>query len=142
VDDFTKECLAIKVDTSLPGWRVASALERLAESRGLPNLVTVDNGPEFAGKTLDTWAYQHKPQPKFIAPGKPQQNAYVKSFNGKFRDECLNEHWFISLRHARQVIEAWRREYNEEWPHSKLKTLTPKQFAEGLLAVDSSSGPY
>lgn len=142
VDDFTKECLAIEVDTSLPGWRVASVLERLAESRGLPSSVTVDNGPEFAGKTLDTWAYQHQLQLKFISPGKPQQNAYVESFNGKFRDECLNEHWFLSLRHARQVIEAWRHEYNEERPHSTLRNLTPKQFAEGLLTVDSSSGPY
>ena len=92
VDDFTKECLAIEVDTSLPGYRVVSVLERLAEKRGLPTSVTVDNGPEFAGKTLDKWAYGRQLQLKFIEPGKPQQNAYIESFNGKFRDECLNEH--------------------------------------------------
>jgi len=120
VDDFTKECLAIEVDTSLPGYRVVSVLERLAEKRGLPMSVTVDNGPEFAGKTLDKWAYGRKLQLKFIEPGKPQQNAYIESFNGKFRDECLNEHWFLSLRHARQVIEGWRQEYNDERPHSSL----------------------
>jgi putative transposase len=142
VDDFTKECLAIEVDTSLPGWRVATVLERLSESRGLPSSVTVDNGPEFAGKLLDAWAYQHGLQLKFIAPGKPQQNAYVESFNGKFRDECLNEHWFLSLRHARQVIEDWRKEYNEERPHSTLKNLTPKQFADALLTAGSRSASY
>jgi putative transposase len=104
VDDFTRECLAIEVDTSLPGRRVVSVLERLAEFRGLPQSVTVDNGPEFISKALDEWAYRQQLQLRFIAPGKPTQNAYVESFNGKFRDECLNEHWFLSMRHAREVI--------------------------------------
>ncbi len=108
VDDFTKQCLAIEVDTSLPGKRVVAALERLAESRGLPKSVTIDNRPEFAGKALDEWAYSRGLHLSFIQPGKPQQNAYIEGFNGKFRDECLNEHWFISMRHAQQVIEAWR----------------------------------
>lgn len=142
VDDFTKECLVIEVDTSLPGRRVVSVLERLAESRGLPRSVTVDNGPEFTSKALDEWAYRMQLELKFIAPGKPQQNAYIESFNGKFRDECLNEHWFLSMRHARKVIEAWRHEYNDERPHSTLGNQTPKQFAEGLLTADSSSAPY
>lgn len=142
VDDFTKECLAIEVDISLPGYRVVEVLERLAESRGLPISVTVDNGPEFAGLTLDKWADRMRLQLKFIRPGKPQENAYIESFNGKFRDECLNEHWFLSLRHARKVIDAWRQEYNEERPHSTLGNLTPRQFAEGLLTADSSSAPY
>jgi len=96
VDDFTKECLAIEVDTSLPGRRVVSVLERLAESRGLPQSVTVDKGPEFAGKALDEWAYSQGLRPSFLQPGKPQQNVYIESFNSKFRDECLNEHWFMS----------------------------------------------
>lgn len=106
VDDFTKQCLAIEVDTSLPGKRVVNVLQRLAESRGLPNGITVDNGPEFVSKALDEWAYAVGLQLRFIQPGKPQQNAYIESFNGKFRDECLNEHWFMSMRHARQLIES------------------------------------
>jgi putative transposase len=110
VDDFTKECLAIEVDTSLPGRRVVGVLERLAELRGLPRSVTMNNGPEFASKALDEWDYGRGLQLSFIQPGKPQQNAYIESFNGKFRDECLNAHWFISMRHARQVIENWRQE--------------------------------
>ena len=113
VDDFTKECLAIEVDTSLPGRRVVTVLERLEECRGLPQSVTVDNGPEFISKVLDEWAYRKQLQLRFIEPGKPQQNAYIESFNGKFRDECLNEHWFLSMRHAREIIAAWHQEYNE-----------------------------
>lgn len=137
VDDFTKECLAIEVDTSLPGRRVVSVLERLAECRGLPQSVTVDNGPEFVSKALDEWAYRKRLRLRFIEPGKPQQNAYIESFNGKFRDECLNEHWFLSMRHAREVIAAWRDEYNDERPHSSLGYLTPNQFAESFLTADS-----
>lgn len=104
-------------------------LERLAEFRGLPQSVTVDNGPEFISKALDEWAYRQQLQLRFIAPGKPTQNAYVESFNGKFRDECLNEHWFLSMRHAREVIAMWRQEYNEERSHSSLDDQTPKEFA-------------
>ncbi len=108
VDDFTKECLAIEVDTSLPGTRVVSVLSRLSELRGLPQSITIDNGPEFAGKVLDAWASANGLKQNFIEPGKLQQNAYIESFNGKFRDECLNEHWFVSMRHAREIIAAWR----------------------------------
>jgi putative transposase len=114
-------------------------LERLAEFRGLPQSVTVDNGPEFISKALDEWAYRQQLQLRFIAPGKPTQNAYVESFNGKFRDECLNEHWFLSMRHAREVIATWRQEYNEERPHSSLDDQTPKEFAERFLIADSRS---
>jgi putative transposase len=137
VDDFTKECLAIEVDTSLPGRRVVSVLERLAEMRGLPRSITVDNGPEFISKVLDAWAYEQQLTLRFIEPGKPQQNAYIESFNGKFRDECLNEHWFLSMRHARTVIADWRVEYNEERPHSALDYQTPKEFVERFLTADS-----
>ena len=142
VDDFTKECLAIEVDTSLPGKRVVGVLERLAEIRGLPQSVTVDNGPEFISKVLDEWAYRRQLQLRFIEPGKPQQNAYIESFNGKFRDECLNEHWFLSMRHARRVIAEWRDEYNQERPHSSLGYLTPSSFADRFLTADSMSVPY
>lgn len=131
VDDYTRECLAIEVDTSLPGLRVTHVLDRLAMMRGLPRSITVDNGPEFAGRALDAWAYQAGVKLSFIRPGKPVENAYIESFNGKFRDECLNEHWFLSLRQARSLIEAWRIEYNTERPHSSLGYLAPEQFANG-----------
>lgn len=97
VDDFTRECLATEVDSFLPGVRVARVLDRVGAQRGLPETITVDTGPEFAGRALDAWAYQHQVQLHFIQPGKPVQNAYIESFNGKLRDECLNEHWFGSL---------------------------------------------
>jgi len=132
VDDCTRECLAIEVDTSITGVRVAAVLERLADRRGLPQSITVDNGPEFDGQALDKWAYRRSVHLSFIRPGKPNENAYIESFNGKFRDECLNEHWFISLAHARSVIEAWRIEYNTERPHSSLANLTPEEFANQL----------
>ena len=108
VDDYSRECLALEVDTSLPGARVVAVLERLAELRGLPRSITVDHGPEFEGQALDAWAYKRAVRLAFIRPGKPIENAYVESFNGRFRDECLNEHWFLSMQHARSVIEAWR----------------------------------
>lgn len=105
VDDYTCECLAIEVDTSPPGLRVAQVLERLAELRGLPKSITVASGPGFAGRALDAWAYQVGVKLSFIRPGKPVENAYIESFNGKFRDECLNEHWFLSMRQAKSLIE-------------------------------------
>jgi putative transposase len=129
VDDCTRECLVIEVDTSITGVRVQGVLEHLADTRDLPKSITVDNGPEFDGQVLDQWAYRSSVQLSFIRPGKPNENAYIESFNGKFRDECLNEHWFISLAHARRVIEAWRIEYNTERPHSSLGNLTPQEFA-------------
>jgi len=104
VDDFTRECIAIEVDRSLPGLRVVRVLDRLAEMIGLPNVLVMDNGPEFSGRALDTWAYAGGVQLRFIRPGKPIENAFVESFNGKFRDECLNEHWFASVAEARTLI--------------------------------------
>ena len=131
--------MAIEVDTSLLGKRVVGVPERLAEIRGLPKSVTVDNAPEFISKVLDEWAYRRQLQLRFIEPGKPQQNASIESFNGKFRDECLNEHWFLSMRLARQVIAKWRVEYNQERPHSSLGRLTPSSFADRFLTADSTS---
>ena len=136
VDDCTRECLAIEVDTSLPGLRVQAVLDRLADIRGPSQSITVDNGPEFDGKVLDQWAYRTGVQLSFIRPGKPNENAYIESFNGKFRDECLNEHWFISLAHAREIIEAWRLEYNTERPHSSLGNRTPLEFATDQAKKD------
>lgn len=151
VDDCTRECLAIEVDTSITGTRVKAVMERLADLRVLPRSITVDHGPEFEGQVLDAWAYAANVQLAFIRPGKPNENAYIESFNGKFRDECLNEHWFISMAHARQVIEAWRIEYNTERTHSSLDDLTPEEFAMKLskqgqqsvsLTADSIPMPY
>ena len=129
VDDFTRECVAIEVDRSLPGLRVVRVLDRLAETIGLPEILVMDNGPEFSGRALDTWAYARGVQLRFIRPGKPIENAFAESFNGKFRDECLNEHWFASVAEARTLIEAWRVDYNTVRPHSALQGATPEQFA-------------
>ncbi len=137
VDDFTRECLAVEVDTSLTGQRVTRVLERLRASRGLPERVVSDNGPEFTGQAVDSWAYQRGVQWQFIEPGQPVQNAYVESFNGKVRDECLNEHWFERLEQARMRIEEWRCDYNEYRPHSSLGNRTPREFA---LAAAAPSG--
>ena len=134
VDDCTRECVALEVDTSITGTRVKAVLQRLADTRGLPRSITVDHGPEFEGQVLDAWAYSTNVQLSFIRPGKPNENAYIESFNGKFRDECLNEHWFITMAQARRAIEAWRIEYNTERPHSSLGDLTPQEFAERGLA--------
>ena len=129
VDDFSKECPVLEVDHSLTGKRVTRVLERVALTRGLPEVITVDNGPEFTSKALDTWAYANGVKLNFIQPGKPTQNCYIESFNGKFRDECLNEHVFVSLQDAQQKIEAWRLDYNTNRPHRSLKQLTPEEFA-------------
>jgi len=130
VDDYSRECPAIEVDTSLGGRRVVSLLERLAEIRGLSGVITMDNGPEFASRALDEWAYRKCVKLNFIRSGKPIENAYAESFIGRLRDECLNTNWFLSLKHARDVIEDWRRDYNEVRPRSSLKGSTPKEYAE------------
>ena len=129
IDDYSRECPAIEVDTSLGGARVVDVLERLVDTRGLPKVITMDNGPEFAGRALDEWAYRRGVKLNFIRPGKPTDNAFAESFIGRLRDECLNENWFMSLRHARDIIETWRVDYNEFRPHSSLAGLTPREFA-------------
>jgi putative transposase len=133
VDVYTRESLAIEVDTSLSGARVARVLDRVITERGAkPDEIVLDNGPELTSKALDQWAYERGVRLHFIEPGRPQQNGYIESFNGHFRDECLNEHWFLSLAHARETIEEWRSEYNQRRPHSALGNLTPLEFARVL----------
>jgi putative transposase len=128
VDVFTREVLAIEVDTSLPGGRVVRVLERLAVERGAPDEIVLDNGPELAGKAVDQWAYERGVQLRFIEPGKPVQNAFVESFQGRLRDECLDRHWFLGLGDARQTVEAWRDDYNRARPHSALGYRPPAEF--------------
>lgn len=141
VDDFTRESPAIEVDTSLAGERVVRVLERLAATRGLPQAIVCDNGPEFRGEVLDQWADRRGIALQFIQPGKPIQNAFAESFNGRFRDECLNESWFVSLADAQQTIEAWRIDYNVARPHSGLADRTPEEFAQELLLTAGSTTP-
>jgi putative transposase len=133
VDDFTRESPAIEVAHSLPAWRVIHVLERVATERGYPASIVCDNGPEFASKALDLWAHEHSVALQFIRPGKPVENAYIESFNGKFRDECLNSHWFRTLGEAQQEIECWRVTYNEVRPHKNLGRRTPAEFTRTLL---------
>lgn len=128
VDDLTRECPGIEVDRSLPAARVIECLERAGEEYGFPETIVVDNGPEFASKALHAWAYRRGIQLHFIEPGKPVQNAFIESFNGRLRDECLNQHWFRSLADARQIVEDWRLDYNRARPHSALGGLTPEEY--------------
>jgi putative transposase len=132
VDAFTRECLAIEVDTSLPSARVARVLDRLVWELGLPESLRVDNGPEFISMTLDRWAFQHGVLLDFIQPGKPTQNAHVESFNGRFRDECLAQAHFPTLARARAEVELWRVDYNCHRPHSALGYQTPRPSATKL----------
>lgn len=129
VDDCSRESPAILVDTSIGGVRAVRLFEELYEKIGLPTTIVLDNGPEFTSRAFLTWAEKRGIELRFIQPGKPTQNAFIESFNGKFRLECLDAHWFTSLGHAREVIEAWRRDYNEVRPHSSLDNRTPAEFA-------------
>ena len=132
VDDATHEAVAIVPEHSMGGDHLVRVMEQICSLRGRPAVIRTDNGPEFTGKAMLTWAHRNGVALRLIEPGKPNQNAYVESFNGRLRDECLNEHWFTSLAHARTVIEAWRREYNEERPKKSLGGLTPAQYAKQL----------
>ncbi len=132
VDEFTREALAIDVDQGIKGEQVVQAMARIAMTRGAPKTIRVDNGPEFISKALDRWAYENGVTLDFSRPGKPTDNAFVESFNGRLRDECLNAHWFLSLADARAKIEAWRRDYNESRPHMSLGWLTPVEYAAAM----------
>ena len=138
VDDATTEAVAVVPARALGGLPVTRILERLAIERGLPKVLRTDNGLEFCGRVRLTWAHAHGVTLRLIEPGKPNQNAYIESFNGRLRDECLNEHWFTSLAHAQVVIEAWRREYNEERPKKGLGGLTPAAYAKRLIKETST----
>jgi putative transposase len=129
VDTFTRDALAIEVDQGITGAQVVAVVGQLALARGVPRTIRVDNGPEFVSKALDCWAYENAVALDFSRPGKPTDNAYVESFNGRFRDECLNAHWFLSLADARSKIEGWRRQYNVSRPHTALGWQTPQEFA-------------
>jgi putative transposase len=139
VDDFSRECLATFADTSISGVRVVRILEELAATRGLPQILVSDNGPEFTGRAMLTWAQHRGVTPHFIDPGKPTQNAFIESFNGSFRDECLNTSWFMSLKDARRIIEDWRIDYNEVRPHSSLSKKTPVEYAAAALAAEETA---
>ena len=139
VDTYTRESLVVEVDTSISGERMARVLDRVIAERGAqPEEIVMDNGPEMTSRALDQWAYERGIQLRFIAPGKPVQNCYIESFNGRLRDECLNQHWFRSLADARQIVEEWRQDYNQARPHSALGGLTPEEYRrrteEGYIA--------
>jgi len=129
IDDFSRECLAAVVDNSLSGVRVARELDRIAEMRGLPCMVVSDNGTELTSNAMLKWQKERGVEWHYIQPGKPMQNGFVESFNGRLRDECLNEHLFASLKEARRIIEAWKIDYNTQRPHTSLDGLTPIEFA-------------
>jgi putative transposase len=130
VDNYSRECLAIEVGQNIRGEDVTGTMDRLREVRGIPKSIKMDNGPEFISKELDKWAYENRVVLDYSRPGKPIDNAFIESFNGSFRDECLNTNWFLSLEDAREKIEAWRQEYNEWRPHSSLDNLTPVQYRQ------------
>lgn len=130
VDNFSREAVLIEADFSLTGKKVARALERLSKQRPMPQVIRVDNGSEFSGKDLDAWAYWKKIKLDFIRPGKPIENAYIESFNGRLREECLNDQLFLSLEDAQRKLEAWRIDYNEARPHSSLGNRTPQEFVQ------------
>lgn len=130
LDEHTRECVAIHVAHSIPSVRVIEVLERLRAERGLPEVIITDNGSEFTSRAFDAWAYARGIRIEHIQPGKPVQNAFIESFNGTLRDDCLNMHWFLSLENAKMEIEDWRREYNQYRPHSSLGGLTPAEYAE------------
>lgn len=129
VDTFTRQCPVIAVDSTFSGKKVAAALDGLAVTRGYPKTITVDNGSEFYSKEMDAWAYRRGVRLDFIRPGKPVENGFIESFNGRLRDELLNAELFLDINDARRKIEAWRRDYNGNRPHTALCDMTPDEFA-------------
>ena len=141
IDAFTRECLAIMVDQNIRGEQVVQTVAYVSRLRGTQRRIQVDNGPEFISKVLDRWAYEHRVELAFSRPGKPTDNAHIEAFNGRLRQECLNQHWFLSLADAQTKIEAWRIAYNESRPHGALEWATPAEFAlrcrEAVNVIDS-----
>ena len=142
-DDFTRECVDMAVDHGISGQYVTRVLDRAARFRGYPAKVRTDHGPEFTSSAFLRWTTRHGIEHLLIDPGKPMQNGYIESFNGKFRDECLNDHWFVGLAHARDVIARWRIDYNQMRPHSSIGRIPPSQFAaqHRRLAADAAQPP-
>lgn len=137
VDSFTRECPALEVDSCLSSRRVTRVLDWVIEQRGAPDAIRCDNGPEFTSRHFLAWCEERKIRIIYIQPGRPMQNGYVESFNGRFRDECLNANWFATMADARQKIEAWRQDYNDERPHSSLGYRAPREFAAELSKVSA-----
>jgi putative transposase len=137
VDHFSRESPAIEVGQSLTGQRVVSVLQRLAVTCGLPEVIFVDNGTEFTSKAVDRWAYENGVKLEFSRPGKPTDNAFIESFNGRLREECLNQHWFASLDEAKQIIEEWRQSYNRRRPHSSLDYLSPAEYLSNWTSTET-----
>jgi putative transposase len=147
VDQYTRECLCAYADRSQTGEKVVAQMKHLVAVRGVPESITTDNGSEFAGRAMETWAYQVGVKLDFIRPGRPVQNGYIESFNGRLRDECLNGEVFFNLGDAREKLERWRRDYNHKRPHSALADRTPEEFAEVIasppfaLPIVDKAGP-
>jgi putative transposase len=141
VDNFSRECLALEADRTLSGERVATTLEQVARQRGYPQSIRVDNGTEFYSKAMDQWAYRCGVQLAFIRPGKPVENGYIESFNGRLRDECLNVHLFFGLEDARQKLETWRMDYNTNRPHRSLGQMTPMEYVAMCSELRSPTAP-
>ncbi|HEX6002577.1 MAG TPA: integrase core domain-containing protein [Burkholderiales bacterium] len=138
VDDFSRECLASQPGRSLTGRHVVAVLRRVVNQRGASEAILSDNGPEFCGRAVDAWAHAERVQLHFIRPGKPVENAFIESFNGRCRDECLNEHLFVTIDEARIELEKWRVDYNTARPHSGLGRLTPEEFAQKHRVSDAA----
>lgn len=132
VDDGTHEAVAVHPEHAIGGDHLVRVLERICAARGYPRIMRSDNAKEFTGRAMLRWAHESGVALRLIEPGKPNQNAYIESFNGRLRDECLNEHWFLNLAHARSILDAWKREYNEQRPKKGLGGLTPSQYAHKL----------
>jgi putative transposase len=142
VDEFSREALAVHVAYSIPATGVIEVLEQLREERGLPGVIITDNGSEFTSRAFDAWAYARGVKVDYIQPGKPMQNGFVESFNGSLRDECLNLHWFVTLRDAREKIESWREDYNRVRPHSALGNLTPEEYVGERVVRETSLATF
>jgi putative transposase len=140
IDVFSRECLAIYADKGITGEKVTQVLDEVAMLRGFPERIKVDNGPEFISKAMDAWAYFKGVGLDYSRPGKPTDNSQIESFNGTFRDECLNMNWFMSLDDAKRKIESWKIDYNEYRPHSSLTYLTPAEYARNQAARDGFFG--
>jgi putative transposase len=137
IDTFTRRAPAVVIERSIGGPRVVRFLDQVAAMWGYPKTITVDNGPEFISNVLDQWAHAHGVHLHFSRPGKPVDNAFIESFNGRLRDECLNTNWFYGLEHAREIIHDWLADYNERRPHSSLAGLTPAEYEREHIRTSS-----